>query len=161
MSNVFNNVLYDKGASKDANVYPTVRNNRTVRRIANALPTKQWNKWESVGNIKGQILGATLLPFPGLSAIVSLETGVDNNRNVYRMTMDIYPSCTCPNLTNMVVSAIGGRQQYVNCKHLYYLYCYFYKMDVYDDKFIHAPNYSFNELKLLLVRAGIITIPEY
>jgi len=44
MSNVFNSVLYDKAAPKDANVYPTVRNNRTVRRIGNAPTTKQQNK---------------------------------------------------------------------------------------------------------------------
>jgi len=160
MSNIFNAVLYDNAPPKDASVYPSVQNNKIVHRIANAPTTEQQNKWKSVGNIKGQILGVTLLPFSGLGAIVSLETGADKNRNVYRITMGMYPSCTCPDFTNMVVSAIGGRQQYVNYKHLYYLYRYFCKMDVYDDKFIHTPSYSFNELKLLLVRTGIITISE-
>jgi len=110
MSNIFNSVLYDKTPPKDASVYPIVQNNRTIRRIANALTTEQRNKWESAGNIKRQILGVTLLPFLGPGAIVSLETGVDNNRTVYRITMGMYPSCTCPNFTNMVVSVIGGRQ---------------------------------------------------
>jgi len=114
----------------------------------------------SATNVRGQILGVTLLPFPGLGAIISLETSADNNQNLYRITMGMYPSCTCPDFTNMVILAIGGQQQYVNCKHLYYLYHYFYKMDIHDDKFIHVPSYSFNELKLLLVRTGIITIPE-
>ena len=89
-----------------------------------------------------------------------LETGLDSNKNAYQVTIGMFPTCSCPDFVNMVVSAIGGRQQYVNCKHLYYLYKYFCKMDVYKDKFIQAPSYSFNELKLLLLRAGIIAIPE-
>ena len=99
-----------------------------------------------------------LLLFPGLGAIVSLEIGTDPNRNVYRITMGMYPTCTCPNFVNMMVSAIGGRQQYVNCKHLYYLNRHFYKMDIHDNKFIYASSYSFNKLKLLLVQAGLIII---
>ena len=49
----------------------------------------------------------------------------------------------------------------MNCKHLYYLYKYFYKMHIHDHKFIHAPSYSFNELKLILLSAGIIILPKY
>jgi hypothetical protein len=160
MSNIFKTVLFDKAPPRNPDMYPTVRNNRAIRRIANVPTTEQRNKWESAGNIKGQILEVTLIPQPGLGAIVSLETGVEHNRNVYRITIGLFPTCTCPDFVHMVVSAIGGRQQYVNCKHLYYLYRYFCKMDVNEDKFIHAPSYSFNELKVLLVRAGIITVPE-
>ena len=39
----------------------------------------------------------------------------------------------------------------MNCKHLYYLYRYFCKMDIQKDKFIHAPSYSFSEVKELLI----------
>jgi hypothetical protein len=160
MSKVFQTVVYDQPTPKNPDAYPTVRNNRTIRRIANAPTTEQRNKWESAANVRGQIVGVTLLPFPGLGAIVALETGTDTNKNIYRITMGMFPTCTCPDFVNMVVSAIGGRQQYVNCKHLYYLYRYFCKMDIHEDKFMHAPSYSFNELKVLLVRAGIITVPE-
>ena len=75
-------------------------------------------------------MGVTLLPFPGLGAIVELEIGSDSNKNAYRVTMGQFSTCTCPDFVNMAVSAIGGRQQYVNCKHSYYLYRYFCKMDV-------------------------------
>jgi len=91
---------------------------------------------------------------------VSLETGQELNKNVYRITVGMFPICTCPDFVNMAISAIGGRKKYVNCKHLYYLFRYFCKMDMYDDIFIHAPNFSFNELKLLLVRAEFITVVE-
>ena len=101
-----------------------------------------------------------MLPFPGLGGIVVLETEAHPNKNVYRITLGQFPTCTCPDFVNMVVSAIGGRQQYLNCKHLYYLYRYFYKMHIHDHKFIHAPSYSFNELKLILLSAGIIILPK-
>jgi hypothetical protein len=113
MSKIFNTILFDQPPPKNPDVYPTVRNNRTIRRIGNTPTIEQRNKWESAGNIKGQILGVTLIPNPGLGAIVSLETGADHNKNVYRITIGLFPTCTCPDFVNMVVSAIGGRQQYV------------------------------------------------
>jgi len=74
MSNIFKSVLYDKPAPPNATQYPTVRNNKTIRRIPNAPTAKQRNKWESASNIRGQIVGMTMLPFPGLGAVVLLET---------------------------------------------------------------------------------------
>jgi len=121
---------------------------------------EQRNKWEGASNIRGQILAITLLPFPRLGAIVSLETEPEHDKNVYQITMGMLPKCTCPDFVSTTVFTTGGRQLYVNCKHLYYLYQYFYKMDIHDDKFIHAPSYSFNEVKLLLVRAGIIIVSK-
>ena len=160
MSKIFNPIVYDHPLPKNSEVHPTLRNNKAIRRIANAPTAKHRNKWKSAGNITGKILGVTLLPLPGLGAIVELEIGPAYNKNAYRVTMGQFPTCTCPDFVNMAVSAIGGRQQYINCKHLYYLCRYFCKMDVFKDKFIDAPSYSFNELKELLVRAGMITLPK-
>ena len=147
MSGIFSPILYDHPIPKNSDVHPTLRNNKAIRRIANAPTAEQRNKWESAANIRGQILGVTLLPHPDLGVIVELETSMDCNRNAYRVTVGQFLTCMCPDFVNMAVSAIGGRQQYVNCKHLYYLYKYFCKMDVQKDKFIHAPSYSFSEVK--------------
>ena len=125
MSKIFNPIVYDHPLPKNSEVHPTLRNNKAIRRIANAPTAEHRNKWESASNITGKILGVTLLPLPGLGAIVELETGPVCNKNAYRVTMGQFPTCTCPDFVNMVVSAIGGRQQYDNCKHLYYLYIYF------------------------------------
>ena len=160
MSGIFSPILFDHPLPKNSDVHPTMRNNKAIRRIANAPTSEQQNKWESAANIRGQILGVTLLPHPGLGAIVELETGIACNRNTYRVTVGQFRTCTCPDFVNMAVSAIGGRQQYVNCKHLYYLYRYFCKMDIQKDKFIHAPSYSFSEVKELLLRGGMITLPK-
>jgi len=161
MSKIFKTVWYDQPPPKNPNAYIKIRDKWTIWRIANAPTTKQWNKWKSARNIRKQIIGVTLLPFPSLDAVVALETRANPNKNIYQITMDIFSLCTCPNFVNMVVFAIGSQQQYVNCKHLHYLFRYFCKMDVHNDKFIHAPSYSFNELKLFLVWARIITILVY
>lgn len=68
MSNIFKSVLYDQPPPETVDVYPTIRNNRTIRRIANAPTIEQRNKWESAGNIRGEIVGVTLLPFSRLGA---------------------------------------------------------------------------------------------
>jgi len=119
MSKIFETVLFDQPPPPNADVYPTVRNSRTIRRIPNAPSVEQQNKWKSTSNVKGQIVAVTLLPFLGLGAIVSLQTGSEHSRNVYKITLDMFPTCTCLDFVSMTVSAIGGRQKYVNCKHLY------------------------------------------
>jgi len=114
MSNIFKIVFYDHLPPKNIDVYPTVKNHRTIQRTTNASTIEQRNKWESAENIRGQILAITLLPFPRLGAIILLEIGPKHNKNVYCITLGILPACTCPNFVNMAISAIGGQQQYVN-----------------------------------------------
>ena len=109
MFGIFSPILFDHPLPKNSEVHPTLRNNKAIRRIANAPTPEQRNKWESVANIRGQILGVTLLPHPTLGAIVELETGIACNKNAYRVTVGQFPTCTCPDFVNMAVSAIGGR----------------------------------------------------
>jgi len=80
-------ILYDQPPLENLNAYSTIRNNQTIRRIANAPTTKQQNKWENAGNIRGQILGVTLLPFLDLDAIVVLEIGANYGGYVPHMHM--------------------------------------------------------------------------
>ena len=109
-------------------------------------------------NIKRTVFGLTVLPFLGLGVIISLESRVDSNKKVYRITISHYPERTCPDFQNMTIASIRKWGQYVNCKHLYYIFCYFCKMNCEDDKFIHSSSLSFNEVKQLLVRAQIIIV---
>jgi len=57
-------------------------------------------------------------------------------------------------LSQPIASHVYG--EHWNCKHLYYLYRYFCKMDTNEDQFIHAPSYSFYELKVLLVEQELL-----
>jgi hypothetical protein len=104
------------------------------------------------------VLGITILPFLGLGAVISLESGVEPDKKVYQITISHFPECTCLDFLNMAMASFGKRGQYINCKHLYYIFCYFCKMNCEGDKFIHSPSFSFNEVKQLLIRAQIIIV---
>jgi hypothetical protein len=61
----------------------------------------------------------------------------------------------------MFVASIGKQWQYVNSKHIYYIFCYIGKMNYEDDKFIHSPSFYLNEVKQLLIPAQIIKVNSY
>jgi hypothetical protein len=151
LSNHFEALVFDHLGLANLDIYPTTRNSKSIRRNANAPTAEHRNKWESARNIKGTVLGVTILPFPGLGAIISLESEVESDKKVYRITISHFPECTCPDFLNMAVASIGKWRQYVNCKHLYYIFRYFCKMNSEDEKFIHSPSLSFNEVKQLFV----------
>jgi hypothetical protein len=153
LSNLFEAPVFNLPGPPNPNIYPTTRNSKTIQQNANALTAKHRNKWKSACNIKGTVHGVTVLPFPGLGAIISLESGVEPNKKVYRITISHFPECTCPDFLNMVMASIGKRGQYVNCKHLYYIFRYFCKMNCKGDKFIHSSSFSFIEVKQFVLQA--------
>ena len=104
------------------------------------------------------VLGVTILPIPSLGAIILVESGVEPHKKVYQITISHFPQYTCSDFLNMVVASIGKQGQYVKYKHLYYIFCYFCKMNYEDDKFIHSSSFSFNEVKQLFVQAQIIIV---
>jgi hypothetical protein len=158
LSNLFEAHVLDHPSPPNLDIYPTTWNSKTIQRNTNAPTAEHRNKWESAHNIKGTVFGVTILPFPGLEAIISLESGVEPDKKVYQITISHFPECTCPDFLNMAVTLIGKRGQYIDCKHLYYIFRYFCKMNCEGNKFIHSPSFSFNEVKQLLVRAQIIIV---
>jgi hypothetical protein len=163
LSNLFEAHVFDHPGPPNPDIHPTTRNSKSIRWNVNAPTAEHRNKSESARNIKGMVLGVTvlpfpILPFPGLGAIISLEFGVEPDKKVYRIIISHFPECTCLDFLNMVVASIGKQEQYVNCKHLCYIFRYFCKINCHDDKFIHSPSLSFNEVKQLLVRAQIIIL---
>jgi hypothetical protein len=153
LSNLFEASIFDHPGPPNPDIYPTTQSNKSIWRNANAPTAEHRNKWESTCNIKRMVLGVTAFPFPGLEAIISLESGVQSDKKVYQIIISHFPECTCPDFLNMAMASIGKQGQYVNCKHLYYIFCYFCKMNYENDKFIHSPSFSFNEVKQLLVQA--------
>jgi len=158
MSNVFEVVLYNHPIPLHIDSYPTTRWSKPIRHIAISPTTEYCNKSESTRNMKGTILGVTILLLLGLRAIITLQSGTEPQHKVYRITLGMYPECTCPHFIDMAISTIGGCHQYVNCKHLYYLFHYFCNMNVVEDNFIHSPSFNFSEVKHLFIRASIINI---
>jgi hypothetical protein len=98
----------------------------------------------------------TMLLYRGLGAIIMLETEMEPTLNTYRIIVNMFLACICLDFVDMVVSSIRKNGQYVNCKHLYYLFRYFCKLNLEEDKFVHAPSFSFNKVKRLLATTGII-----
>jgi hypothetical protein len=81
--NLFEALVFDHPGPPNPDNYPTTRNSKTIRRNANALTAEHRNKWESARNIKRTVFGVTVLPFPGLGAIILLEFGVEPDKKVY------------------------------------------------------------------------------
>ena len=98
-------------STKNSNVYPTLRNNTAIQRTIIAPTAEQRNKWESAGNVKGQFVGITLLPFPCLCAILELKIELDFNKNAHQVPMAQFPTCTCLDFVNMAIFAIGYQQE--------------------------------------------------
>ena len=55
----------------------------------------------------------------------------------------------------MVTKALGKRGQWANCKCLYFIFTVIFRLDAKVDDFIHAPSFSFNEVKRIL-KNGIL-----
>ena len=84
----------------------------------------------------------------------------NSNEKVYNITLCNFPSCTCPHYGSMNGASIGKRGMYINCKHLYYIFRCLCKLDYKKDTFIHAPTLNWDEVKQVLLAAGIIKMCE-
>jgi hypothetical protein len=125
LPNFFEAPIFDHLGPPNLDIYPTTGNNKSIRQNAYALMFEHCNKWKSTCNIKGMVLGVIVLPFPGLGAIILLESRVESNKKVYRIIIGHFFWCTCSDFMNMVVASIGKRRQYVNCKQVYYIFLCF------------------------------------
>jgi hypothetical protein len=107
LSNFFEALVFDHPGPPNPDICPTTRNSKSIQWNANASTAKHCNKWESARNIKGTVLSVTVLPFLGLGAIISLESRVESDKKVYRITISHFPECICLDFLNMVVASIG------------------------------------------------------
>jgi hypothetical protein len=92
LSNLLEALVFDHLGQPNPDIHPTTRNSKSIWRNVNAPTAEHRNKWESARNIKGMVLGITILPFPGLGAIISLESGVEPDKKVYRITISHFLS---------------------------------------------------------------------
>jgi hypothetical protein len=129
MSNLFEAIVFDHLGLFNWDIYPTTRNSKSIQRNVNTPMAEHCNKWKRARNIKGTVFGIIILPFPSLGAIILLESGVQPDKKDYQIIISHFPECSCYDFLNMAVVSIGKRGQCVNCKHLYYIFCYFCKMN--------------------------------
>ena len=107
LSNLFEALVFDHPSLPNPNIHPTTRNNKSIQQNINAPTAKHRNKWESTYNIKGTVLGISVLPFPSLGAIISFESGIELDKKVYQITISHFPECSCHDFFNMAVASIG------------------------------------------------------
>lgn len=130
------------------------QNNYQICRTLDILSIKHRNMWLSVALMNDYYISKIhAIPYPRYRCVIFLATRKDKS---YCVSFTDYPTCTCPNFVKMALEALGKKQQWKYCKHVYYILRYLYKMDYKEDLFMHASNYSFNEVMHILKLANIV-----
>jgi hypothetical protein len=140
---------------------PKTRSGKSIRRNNNAPSTKQANNCASALTLKGQIRKVTMIPHPGYGCIVTLDSGAPPKVQQYLITIGTFPECSCEFFKDMATKSLGRRGGWASCKHLYFVFTVIGSLKSERDAFIHAPTFSFNEVKQIL-ESGILAyrIPE-
>jgi len=135
--------------------YPKIRSGKRIRRIKNVPTTKQSNNIASSLILKGQISKVTMIPHPGFGCIVTLDSGAPPKVQQYLITIGTFPECSCEYFKDMAIKSLGKREGWASCKHLYHVFIVICSLNSENDAFIHAPSFSFSEVKKIL-ESGIL-----
>ena len=141
----------------DADRYPGKRDGKMVKRTATRPNQAQRLSMGSSESLKARLRSVTMIPEPGHGCIIGLDSGVAPHITRYQITISSYPGCTCPAFKK-TMTTFRGKTQFTYCKHLYYILLKVCNRDPEAELFIHAPTFSFNEVKLLL-ESGILRHP--
>ena len=135
--------------------YLTQRGNKKTRRNLNSpVSAHQASRWASASLVDVVVLKVTLVPSPGIGAIVDMRSMHGSESKEYKVSIGPLPECNCFDYQDMFLK-FKQRGPYYNCKHIYYVYRVMCGLTRNDDLFIHAPTLSFNEIKQILL-SGIV-----
>jgi hypothetical protein len=135
---------------------PTTRLSKLVRRSSSAPSIKQRQMVASAEAMHATVLKLTMIPQPGFGCIITLQSKSEPKPPIYQVTVSSLPECNCPYFLDMISKFGRKRNSYMNCKHLYYIVIKVSNLDAEVNLFIHAPTFSFNEVKLIL-EGGLLT----
>jgi hypothetical protein len=135
--------------------HPKIRSGKKIRRIKNTPTTKQANNCASSLILMGQIRKVTMIPHPGFGCIITLDSGAPPKVEQYLITIGSFPDCSCEYFKDMATKSLGKRGGWASCKHLYFVFTVIGSLNSDRDPFIHAPSFSFNEVKQIL-ESGIL-----
>jgi hypothetical protein len=135
--------------------HPKIRSGKNIRRIKNVSTTKQANNCASSLTLNGQIWKVTMIPHLGFGCIISLDSGAPPKVQQYLITIGSFPNCSCEYFKDMATKSLGKRGGWASCKHLYFVFTIIGSLNSERDAFIHAPSFSFNEVKQIL-ESGIL-----
>ena len=141
----------------DADRYPGKREGKIVKRITGRPNPQQRLALGSSESLKARLHAVTMIPHPGHGCIIALDSGTPPDVKQYQITISSLPGCSCPAFKKTMTKFRGNRQ-FSYCKHVYFIFLKVCHLDPWVDMFIHAPTFSFNEVKLVL-ESGILTHP--
>ena len=136
--------------------YPRTRKSKSIQRSSSGPSSRQLLNINLAKAMQTSILKVTMILQSGFGCIITLQSKPPPTDCVYQLTISSYLDCTCPAFKEMMSKF--GRQgvPFKYCKHLYYIFLKVCALDPELDFFIHAPTFSFNEIKLVL-ESGIFT----
>jgi hypothetical protein len=137
------------------NEHPKIKSGKNIRRIKNVPTTKQANNCASSLTLEGQIRKVTMIPHPGFGCIITLDCGAPPKVQQYLITIGTFPECSCEYFKDMATKSLGKRGGWASCKHFYFVFTVIGSLNSERDAFIHAPSFSFNEVKQIL-ESGIL-----
>jgi hypothetical protein len=96
-----------------------------------------------------------MIPHPGYGCIVTLDYGALSKVQQYLITIGTFPECSYEFFKDMATKSLGRHGGWASCKHLYFVFTVIGSLKSQRDAFIHAPTFSFNEVKQIL-ESGIL-----
>ena len=91
-----------------------------------------------------------MIPYPGFGYIITLDSEVPPKIQQYMITIGSFPKYSCDYFKNMAAKSLDKCGQWANYKHLYFVFTIIGNLHSDRDAFIHAPSFSFNEVKQVL-----------
>jgi hypothetical protein len=135
---------------------PPTRLSKFVRRSSNAPSVKQRQMAASAEAMHDTVMKLTMIPQPGFGCIITLQSKSEPQPPIYQVTVSSLQECNYAYFLDMISKFGRKRNSYMNCKHLYYIFIKVSNLDADVNLFIHAPTFSFNEVKLIL-DGGLLT----
>jgi hypothetical protein len=89
----------------------------------------------------------TMIPHLRYGCIITLDSRAPLKVKQYLITIGTFPECSCEFFKDMATKSLGRRGGWVSCKHLYFVFTVIGSLKSERDAFIHAPTFSFNEVK--------------
>ena len=139
----------------NADEHPKVRGGKRIHPNPKAPTTTQANNSASARTLTARIERVTMVPHLGFGCIVSLILEKEPRVQKYMLSISSFPTCTCPYFEEMILKYLGGRGQSASCKHMYFIFIVICGLDDEVETFLHAPSFSFNEVKQVLL-SGIL-----
>jgi hypothetical protein len=91
-----------------------------------------------------------MIPHLGYECIITLDSGTVPNIEYHMIIIGSFPDYSCPYFKGMLTKSLGKQGQWANCKHLYFIFIDICNLDCEVDVFMHAPSFSFKEVKHVL-----------